>query len=116
MEAESDIDDGTVGLGVQFENLQAAADLPVTATVQNRTPLGSLVSEQLWTETLAASEVRWLNTGWPSGESAVLGTYSVVQDACDVHGECYQNRSAFIVGPLDTRLVYLLLVLRGFAP
>ncbi len=115
--APSHIEPGSpVALGVQLENLQAAADLPVTVTLKIRTPLGSLVYEQLWTETLAGSEVRWLNTAWPSEEGAVLGTYSVVQEACDAHGECYQNRSSFIIGPLDTRFIYLPLVLRGFAP
>ena len=107
---------GTVGLAVRLENLQATAALPVTSTIQIRTPLGSLVYEQLWTETLAGSEVRWLDTAWPSGEGAVLGTYSVLQGSCDAYGECYQNRSSFIVGPLDTRFVYLPLVRRGFAP
>jgi hypothetical protein len=105
---------GTIALGTKLENLQAAADLPVTATMQIRSPLGSLVYDQIWTETLAGSEVRWLPAEWQSEEGAVLGIYSVVQEACDGYWACYQNRSFFIVGPLDTQFIYLPVVLRGF--
>jgi hypothetical protein len=106
---------GTIALGVQIENLQAAADLPVTATLQIRSLLGNLVYERVWTETLVGSEVWWLNDVWQSGEGPVLGIYSVVQETCDSYGECYQNRSSFIVGPLDTHSIYLPLVMRRFA-
>jgi hypothetical protein len=108
--------EGSIALGVQLENLQTAAELPVTVTLQIRSPLGNLVHEQVWTEVLAGSEVKWLNTAWESGEDALLGSYSVLQEACDRYQECYENRSSFIVGPLDTRFIYLPLVLRGFGP
>jgi hypothetical protein len=102
---------GSVALVVRLENLQPT-DLAVTTTVQVRSPLGGLVYEQAWSETLAGSEVRWLDAEWQSGESAVEGTYSVLQAACDGYGECTQNRSSFVIGPVETRTIYLPVVLK----
>jgi hypothetical protein len=101
---------------VWLENLQAGAELPVTATVQIRSPLGMLVHEQAWSETLLGAEGKWLNTSWQSGPEAELGIYSVVQEAGDAYGEAYLNRSSFTVGPVEIWPVYLPLVVRGYAP
>jgi methionine-rich copper-binding protein CopC len=107
---------GTATVGVWLENLQAGAELPVTATVQIRSPLGMLVHEQAWSETLLGAEGKWLNTSWQSGPEAELGIYSVVQEAGDAYGEAYLNRSSFTVGPVEIWPVYLPLVVRGYAP
>jgi ligand-binding sensor domain-containing protein len=103
-------------VGVWLENLQAEAELPVTATVQIRSPLGALVHEGAWSETLLGGEGKWLNTSWQSGAEPELGTYSVVQEAWDASGEAYQNRSSFTVGPVEFWNIYLPLVVRGYGP
>jgi hypothetical protein len=100
---------------VRLENLQATAELPVTATVQIRSPLGAVVHEQVWSETLQGAE-KWLQTSWQSGTDAVPGTYSVLQEAWDVHGESYLNRSSFTLGIAETRYIYLPVVLRAYRP
>jgi hypothetical protein len=99
-----------------LENLQAEAYLPVTATVTIRSPMGTVVHQQTWSQTLAAAAGTWLNTAWLSSGTSPLGTYSVVQEAWDVHGEYYLNRFSFTLGPLDVRYIYLPMVVRSHAP
>ena len=72
-----------------------------------------MVHTKTWSQTLSAGQATWLDTSWASGQSAESGTYSVVQEACDRYGECYQHRSSFVVGPLETQFIYLPVVLRG---
>jgi hypothetical protein len=107
---------GTATIRVWLENLQAGAELPVTATVQIRSPLGVLVHEQACSETLLGGEGKWLYAAWPSGPEADLGTYSVVQEAWDAYGEAYLNRSSFTVGAVEFWNIYLPLVVRGDGP
>jgi hypothetical protein len=106
----------TATVRVWLENLQATAELPVTATVQIRSPLGVVVHEQTWSETLEGTQAQWLQSSWPSGSDAQSGIYSVIQEAWDAHGEAYLNRSSFTVGPLEVRYIYLPLVVRSYAP
>jgi hypothetical protein len=111
------IEDGDdVGVSVRLENLQASAGLPVTATVEIRSPLGTLVHEEIWTRTLAAGEETTLDTTWLSGPDATDGAYSVLQAAWDAHGESYLNRSSFTVGTIPSRYTYLPVVLRDHTP
>jgi hypothetical protein len=99
-------------IGVWLENLQASTELPVTATVQIRSPLGALVHEQIWTETLQGAEVKWVHGSWQSGPEAEPGTYSVVQEAWNAYGDAYLNRGSFTLGPVEYWDIYLPLVMR----
>jgi hypothetical protein len=107
---------GTVAVAVWLENLQAAAQLPVTATVEIRSPLGAVVHEQAWSQTLDGAEKKQLQTSWKTGAGAVLGTYSVLHEAWDLYGERYLKRSSFILGVATTKYVYLPVVLRSYTP
>jgi hypothetical protein len=107
---------GVVMATVRLENLQAAAELPVTATLEIRSPLGTLVHDETWTRSLEGTEEVSLGTTWLSGQDAEEGSYSVLQEAWDAHGESYLNRSSFTVGPFDYAYIYLPLVLRDHSP
>jgi hypothetical protein len=107
---------GTATIGVWLENLQATAELPVTATLQIWSPLGAVVHEQAWSETLQGAEGKWLPASWQSAPEAELGTYSVVQEAWDANREAYLNRSSFTLGPFEFRYIYLPIVVKSYAP
>jgi hypothetical protein len=107
---------GSASVAVWLENLQATTELPVTATVEIRSPLGAVVHEQAWSQTLNGAEMKQLQTSWTSGPGAVLGTYAVLQEAWDLHGERYLNRSSFALGVATTRYVYLPVLLKGYGP
>ena len=87
-----------VDINVRFENLQSSAALPVTSTVEIRSPLGIPVYSQVQQLTLDGGEVQWLNDAWQSAEDAELGTYSVLHTAADAFGEEQVHALGFVVG------------------
>ena len=55
-----------VTLSVQLENLQANATLPITASVEIRSPIGTLVYAHSWVLLLAEGADRLVTTVWQS--------------------------------------------------
>ena len=108
-----------VTLTTYLENLQGVATLPVTATVEMRSPLGTVVYSQTWTLTLGGGEEKWLDDVWQSGVDAVLGVYAVMQEAEDAYGEQQVQATSFTVAVREERpekRVYLPVVLRNYSP
>jgi hypothetical protein len=102
-----------VTLTLSLENLQAGAALPVTVSVNIRSPLGTVVYSRIWNLTLTGGETRQLTDTWSSGEDAAAGGYSVLQEVEDAYGTRTWNNALFVVngGPVGY-YIYLPLVVR----
>lgn len=105
----------SVTLSLWLENLQGAATLPATATVEIRSPVGAVVYSRNWGLTLNGGEVRRLEAVWQSGTDAAEGMYAVLQEVEDAYGERVLNGATFAITIRPGRAlfrVYLPLVLR----
>ena len=86
-----------VTLTARLENLQEATVLPVTATVEIRSPLGAVVYSHTWMLTLSGGEEQWLDDAWQSEADAEPGVHAVLQEVTDVYGEYALHNASFTI-------------------
>ncbi len=101
----------TVTFSVTLRNLQAAAFLPLTATLSARAPGGSEVFSRTWHITLNGGETRFLSDSWTATTDAPVGDYALSL-AAQAPYESLSRQTSFSLGQ-GIRTIYLPLILRN---
>ncbi|MFN2189112.1 MAG: CARDB domain-containing protein, partial [Candidatus Promineifilaceae bacterium] len=101
-----------VTAGVTVENLQDTLSLPITVTMQIRSPRVTVVYSHTWIITLDPGETQYLSEPWSVDSEAATGYYAVVGEVWDDSGGYWLQSHSISVKTVTERHVYVPLLRR----